>query len=129
MRFAATIALIVLNSVAFAATNATEVVCTPATNAVPVKVSKKAPKPARPQCEAITLSGNRCKRHAAEGSKYGSFSPALCVKAGNDLTMPGSQADMDTIAAAVGRELSLAELQACAKRVLALALCCRKQRV
>ena len=68
MRFAITIALIVLNSVVFAATNVTETVCS--TNVVPVKVSKKAPKPSRPQCEATTLSGNRCKRHAAEGSKY-----------------------------------------------------------
>ena len=65
---------------------------------------------------------------AADGFKYGASSPALCVKAGNDLTMPGSQADVDAILAAVGKELSLAELQACAKRILTLALQCRKQR-
>ena len=70
MRFAAAIALIVLNLAVFAATNATEVACSPATNAIPVKVSKKTPKPVRPQCEATTLSGNRCKRHAVDGAKY-----------------------------------------------------------
>ena len=68
MRIAITIALIVLNTTALAATNVTEAVCS--TNVVPVKVSKKTPKPLRPQCEATTLSGNHCKRHAAEGSKY-----------------------------------------------------------
>ena len=56
------------------------------------------------------------------GFKYGSSNAALCVKAGNDLTMPGSQADVDAIVNAVGRELSLAELQDCAKRVLELVL-------
>ena len=64
------------------------------------------------------------------GFKYGSSNAALCVKAGNDLTMPGSQEDVDAIVGAVGKELSLAELQACAKRVLALALLretCRNQ--
>ena len=70
MKFAAAIALILLNSTIFAATNATEALRSPATNTAPVKVSKKASKPVRPQCEATTLSGNRCKRHATEGSKY-----------------------------------------------------------
>ena len=77
MKFAAAIALILLNSTIFAATNATEVVCSPTTNAAPVKASKKAPKPVRPQCEATTLSGNRCKRHATEGSKYCSQHAAI----------------------------------------------------
>ena len=36
--------------------------------------------------------------------------------------------DLNAILAAVGKELSLAELQACAKRILTLALQCRKQR-
>ena len=80
MRFAMTIVPIVLTSVAFAATNMTEAVCAPATNAVPVNVSKKAPKTVRPQCEATTLSGNRCKRHAKEGSKYCSQHTAIIRK-------------------------------------------------
>ena len=46
----------------------------------------------------------------------------LCVKAGNDLTMPGSQADVDAIVNAVGKDLTLAELQTCAKRILDLVL-------
>jgi hypothetical protein len=70
MRFAAAIALIVLNSTVFATTNATVTVSDSATNAVSVKVSRKMLKPARPQCKATTLSGNRCKRHAVDGSKY-----------------------------------------------------------
>ena len=56
------------------------------------------------------------------GFKYGSSNAALCVKAGNDLTMPGSQADVDAIVNAVGKDLTLAELQACAKRILELVL-------
>ncbi len=59
---------------------------------------------------------------AADGFKYGASSPVQCIRAGNDLTMPGSQADVDAIVAAVGAELPPAELQACAKRILALAL-------
>ena len=80
MRFAAAIALILLNSVVFAATNVTAVVCLPATNVAPVKVSKKTPTSVRPQCEATTLSGNRCKRHAVEGSKYCSQHAAILRK-------------------------------------------------
>ena len=56
------------------------------------------------------------------GFKYGASNAALCVKAGNDLTMPGSQADVDAIAGAAGKELSLAQLQESAKRVLELVL-------
>ena len=80
MRFAAAIVIIALTSVALAETNATKTVCALATNAVPSKISKKAPKPVRPQCEATTLSGNRCKRHAAEGSKYCSQHAAILRK-------------------------------------------------
>lgn len=39
------------------------------TNAPPAK-AVKAPAKVRRQCEAKTLSGNRCKRNAAEGSRY-----------------------------------------------------------
>ena len=56
------------------------------------------------------------------GIKYGASNAALCVKAGNDLTMPGSQADVDVIVGAAGKELTLAQLQECAKRVLELVL-------
>lgn len=59
--------------------------------------------------------------------KYGSSSAAGCVKAGNDLTMPGSQADVDEIIASVGAAegdvkcpITLGDLQACAKRMLNL---------
>ena len=58
----------------------------------------------------------------SEGFRYGSSEAAKCVRAGNDLTMPGSQADVENVLAAVGGELSLAELQACAMRVLKLVL-------
>lgn len=53
---------------------------------------------------------------------YGSSDSVLCIKAGNDLTMPGSQRDVDRILDALGKEISMAELQACAYRVLSLAL-------
>ncbi len=59
--------------------------------------------------------------------KYGSSSAAGCVKAGNDLTMPGSQADVDEIIASVGAAegdvrcpITLGDLQACSKRMLNL---------
>lgn len=80
MRSTAAIALILLSSTIFAAINATEEVCSPATNAASVKVSKKVPKLVRPQCEATTLSGNRCKRHAADSSKYCSQHAAILRK-------------------------------------------------
>lgn len=57
--------------------------------------------------------------------KYGYSSAAGCIKAGNDLVMPGSQNDVDAIINAVGNPdktleymLTKGELQACAKRVL-----------
>lgn len=53
-----------------------------------------------------------------ETSKYSYASPAGCVKAGNDLIMPGSQPDVDNIIASVGGAITLADLQACAKRII-----------
>ncbi len=53
-------------------------------NAVPAKISKKAHKQSRPQCEATTLSGNRCKRHAVEGAKYCSQHAAILRKREKD---------------------------------------------
>lgn len=57
--------------------------------------------------------------------KYGCSSAAGCIKAGNDLTMPGKQEDVDEIIASVGAKegdvvcpITLADLQACAKRML-----------
>ena len=54
--------------------------------------------------------------------KYGSSDPALCIKAGNDLIMPGSQNDVDAIIGAVGKEISLEDLKACAGRVISTVL-------
>ena len=52
-----------------AATNELNRVNQAITNSVPVKFVKSA-KQVHAQCEAITLSGNRCKRRAAVGSRY-----------------------------------------------------------
>ena len=60
--------------------------------------------------------------------KYPTSNSALCVKAGNDLTMPGSQADVDHILEALNNTLSLGELQACACRILKLVIACEKNR-
>ncbi len=58
---------------------------------------------------------------ASTGFKYGSSATAGCVLAGNDLTMPGSQQDVDAILDALkAGTLPLAALQQCARRVLAL---------
>ena len=60
--------------------------------------------------------------------KYPTSNSALCVKAGNDLTMPGSQADLDHVLEALNSSLSLGELQACACRILKLVIACEKDR-
>ena len=53
---------------------------------------------------------------------HGASSPALCVMAGNDMIMPGGTDDVDGILAGLQNgELTRAELEACAGRVLALA--------
>ena len=61
--------------------------------------------------------------------KYGSSFASGCVKAGNDLTMPGSERDVEDILNALGKRegevhypLTLGELQAAAKRMLSLIL-------
>lgn len=57
--------------------------------------------------------------------KYGCSNAAGCVRAGNDLTMPGSQADVDEIVRSVDAKegevscpITLGDLQACAGRML-----------
>ncbi|MCD8231165.1 MAG: glycoside hydrolase family 3 C-terminal domain-containing protein [Clostridiales bacterium] len=61
--------------------------------------------------------------------KYGCSNAAGCVKAGNELTMPGCQADVDEIIRSVGAKegeveypLTLGELQNAAKRMLRVIL-------
>lgn len=56
---------------------------------------------------------------------YGCSNAAACIKAGNDLIMPGSQEDVDEILRAVGAEkdtvkypITEEELRACAERIL-----------
>ena len=64
---------------------------------------------------------------AADGPKfkYDFATSAGCIATGNDLIMPGSQEDVDKIVAAVGAKegeaeypITLADLQACAKRMI-----------
>jgi beta-glucosidase len=56
-------------------------------------------------------------------NKYDISSPALCIYAGNDLIMPGSDSDINGIIDSVkSGELQLGDLQACAKRVLNLVM-------
>ena len=61
--------------------------------------------------------------------KYGDSYASGCVKAGNDLTMPGSQEDVDDILNAFGKKegevpypLTLAELQRAAGNMLKMIL-------
>ena len=54
--------------------------------------------------------------------KYGSSNAADCVRAGNDLTMPGSDKDVRKI---LDNGVTRAELQACARRILECVLVCR----
>ena len=53
--------------------------------------------------------------------QYGASSPALCIKAGNDLIMSGNQGDVDGILAGLENELTREELELCAGRVTAMA--------
>lgn len=58
----------------------------------------------------------------AKEYKYGKSSPAMCIKAGNDLIMPGGQTDVDGIISAVdaqeGESITIGDLQWCVKNVL-----------
>lgn len=55
------------------------------------------------------------------GQRYGCASSALCIHAGNDLIMPGSQRDVDGVLAALADgSLALGELQRCAENLLRL---------
>ena len=52
---------------------------------------------------------------------YGASSPALCIKAGNDLMMSGSKEDVEGILTGLkDGTITRAELEACAERILAL---------
>ncbi len=66
MRFVVLVLALLFVVPIFASTNTQVAVAVPTTNSVPTKVAKQE----RPRCEAITLSGNRCKRRAMPGCKY-----------------------------------------------------------
>jgi beta-glucosidase len=73
----------------------------------------------------MTDWGTTSNQGFAAGTEKGEPSvPALCVKAGNDLIMPGSEDDVkDMIASARGETahpITKADLQACAKRILSI---------
>ena len=66
-----------------------------------------------------------------DGRKYHPSDAAACIKAGNDLTMPGSQLDYDVIVKSVGAKegevfcpITKAELQLCSYRILKVILDC-----
>ena len=72
--------------------------------------------------DSIDMNGN-----PFQGKKYPCSSAALCIKAGNDLIMPGKQEDVDAIVAAVDAEegmvpyrITLADLQFCTRNILKL---------
>jgi len=72
---------------------------------------------------------------AAAPHKYPTSNAAGCIKAGNDLTMPGSQDDIDNILVSLNAEpgsvpypITLGELQACANRILKLIVRCESAR-
>ena len=56
--------------------------------------------------------------------KYTHSDSVQCIKAGNDLQMPGCQQNVDDIVEAVnsGKEITKADLQFCAKHILGIAL-------
>lgn len=91
MRFVVVVVLLVMNSSIFAATNTMVTVCSTTTNAVSAQVSRRYSKSSRPQCEATTLSGNRCKRRVSHGSKYCSQHAAIISKREQDKGEKGAQ--------------------------------------
>ena len=82
--------------------------------------------------EGIVMTDWGTTGHAGEDLsrfKYGNSYASGCVKAGNDLTMPGSDNDVNDILNALGKKegevpypLTLGELQDCALRILKLIL-------
>ena len=56
-----------------------------------------------------------------EAGKYGPSSAVQCIKAGNDLVMPGSREDVDGMLAGLQGELTRKDLEICAGRLLAMA--------
>ena len=60
----------------------------------------------------------------SSSGKYSHSSSVQCIKAGNDLQMPGCQQNVDDIVEAVneGKEITKADLQRCAKHILSVAL-------
>lgn len=70
-------------------------------------------------------TGNMMNSIGDEKYKYGHSSPAECIRAGNDLIMPGSENDVNDIIASVGASdkgvpypITKGDLQACAKHIL-----------
>lgn len=70
-------------------------------------------------------TGSGDPKRAEKKFKYGFSSAAACIKAGNDLIMPGGQLDVDDLMIAAGAmegetdcPISVADLQACAKRMI-----------
>lgn len=66
-------------------------------------------------------------------AKYGHSNPARCIQAGNDLIMPGNNNDVKAILKSLGAKegevpcpITLGELQACAVRVMAAAIRCKR---
>uniref|UniRef100_UPI004055B5C9 glycoside hydrolase family 3 protein n=1 Tax=Acetatifactor sp. TaxID=1872090 RepID=UPI004055B5C9 len=76
--------------------------------------------------EGIVMSDwGTTRKRREDGDKYGHTIPAGCIKAGNDLIMPGSQEDVDDILKSVGAKegeadcpITKADLQACVKRMI-----------
>ena len=69
--------------------------------------------------------------HMGPPTKYPDSDAAGCIKAGNDLTMPGSYNDLETIIKSVGAKegevrypITLAELQLCSYHILKLIFDC-----
>ena len=74
-----------------------------------------------------STTGDEVMDAPGEKKKYGDSFASGCVKAGNDLTMPGCRRDVQDILNALDRREgevpyppTLGELQACAKRIIAL---------
>ncbi len=76
-------------------------------------------------------TGDLTDPEADQGRKYHPSDAAACIKAGNDLTMPGSQVDLNSIIRSVGASegevfcpITKAELQLCSYRILKIIMTC-----
>ena len=100
MRLFLIVVVLMLVGSLIAETNTTESIYPAATNTV----SEKSVRQTYPQCEATTLSGNRCKRRATHGSHYCRQHAAIIHKRKKNKNDEGTKNGRSSYGNAIERE-------------------------